>query len=116
MADGGKVSKGVSTVTAREKTVVNTYRRRWPHSMWHGRLPVKTALTKFVFPECYNRYPNKIKYGNKATGWMVRFSKFGKDKKFVSSPKSPDRTAAHSPSIQWVTGLFPWGKAAGASS
>jgi len=45
---------------------------------------------------------------NKAMVWMVRLSKSGKEKRFVSSPKSPDRTAAHSPSYStgnWVLSL-----------
>ena len=100
-----------ATVCHHISTGLYTYRRFWPHSVWYGRLPVKTTLLKFVFPECYSKYPNKIQYGhqrgagstycwcsNKAMVWMVRCSKSGKEKKVVSSPKSPDRTTVHSPS------------------
>ena len=59
------------TVCRHISTGLCTYRRLWPHSMWHGRLPVKTAVTKFVFLESYNKYPNKIQYGHKRGAWIT---------------------------------------------
>jgi hypothetical protein len=56
--------------------------------------------------------------GRLAMGWTTKRSEFGvpKGARIFTSPCRPDRLRSIQPPIQWVPGLFPGGKAAGAWS